>query len=810
MEYIHSNIVPIDISDEVKNSFLDYAMSVIVSRALPDVRDGLKPVHRRILYAMFELGMMPDKPHKKSARLVGEVLGKYHPHGDVALYDTMVRMAQDFSTRYLLVDGHGNFGSVDGDSAAAMRYTEVRMSPLSLELLTNIKKETVDFRPNFDDTLEEPVVLPARYPNLLVNGSSGIAVGMATNIPPHNLGEVIEALFSLIEHPEASTETLMQHIKGPDFPTGGLILGREGIASAYHTGRGSVKMRGRSQVEQLKNGRKRIVITELPYMVNKARLIEKIAELVRNKKVEGISALRDESARQGMRIVMELKKGVAAQVILNNLYKYTSLQQNFGIIMLALVDNKPRVLKLKEMLSEYLQHQKEVIVRRTRFDLKKAESRAHIIEGLRIALDNLDAVIKLIRSSQTVAEARQGLMSRFSLSQLQAQAILDMRLQKLTGLERDKLAAEYAELLKRISYFKEILGSERLVYQIIKKELQEIKEKHGDKRRTEIVAADSEMVPEDLIADESVLITLTHQGYIKRIPLATYRNQQRGGKGIAGMTTRGEDFVENVFITSTLHVLLCFTNKGKVYHLKVYEIPEAGRQARGTNIVNLLSLEDQENVTAVIPIKQFKDENCLLQSTSKGRVKKTLLSRFSVSRRGGLAAITLEEGDELIGVKKVKGGEEVLLVTSQGLAIRFSEEDVRSMGRTARGVTGIRLEEGDTVVGMDVSSQGEAALLITEKGFGKRTALTEYRLQRRGGKGLIALKGLEERGRVVGFKALRQDDDLVIITSRGLIIRQPAAKVSLLGRYAQGVRIIRLSGDDRVVGLARAVSESEK
>ncbi len=810
MEYIHSKVVPLDISDEVENSFLDYAMSVIVSRALPDVRDGLKPVHRRILYAMYELGMMPDKPHKKSARLVGEVLGKYHPHGDVALYDTMVRMAQDFSTRYLLVDGHGNFGSVDGDSAAAMRYTEVRMSPLSLELLTDIKKETIDFRPNFDDTLEEPVVLPARYPNLLVNGSSGIAVGMATNIPPHNLVEVIEALFSLIDHPEASIETLMQDIKGPDFPTGGLILGREGIGSAYRTGRGSVKMRGRSQVEQLKSGRKRIVITELPYMVNKARLIEKIAELVRSKKVEGISDLRDESARQGMRIVMELKKGVAPQVILNNLYKHTSLQQNFGIIMLALVENKPRVLNLKEMLSEYLQHQKEIIIRRTRFDLKKAESRAHIIEGLRIALDNLDAVIKLIRSSQTVAEARQGLMSRFNLSQLQAQAILDMRLQKLTGLEQDKLAAEYTELLKKISYFKEILGSERLVYHIIKKELKEIKEKHGDKRRTEIVAADSEIVAEDLIAEESVLITLTHQGYIKRILLSTYRNQQRGGKGIAGMTTRGEDFVENVFITSTLHVLLCFTNKGKVYHLKVYGIPEAGRQARGTNIVNLLSLEDQESVTAVIPIKEFKDEICLLQATAKGRIKKTLLSRFAVSRRGGLAAITLTEDDELIGVKRAKGGEEVLLITSQGLAIRFSEDDVRSMGRTARGVTGIRLEEGDRVVGMDVSSQGEAALLITEKGFGKRTALTEYRLQRRGGKGLIALKGLEERGCVVGFKTLSQGDDVVIITSRGLIIRQPVDKVSLLGRYAQGVRIIRLSTDDRVVGLARAVSESEK
>ncbi len=810
MEYTNSKIVPIDINDEVKSSFLDYAMSVIVSRALPDVRDGLKPVHRRILYAMYELGMMPDKPYKKSARLVGEVLGKYHPHGDVALYDTMVRMAQEFSTRYLLVDGHGNFGSVDGDSAAAMRYTEVRMSPLSLELLTDIKKETIDFRPNFDDTLEEPVVLPARFPNLLVNGSSGIAVGMATNIPPHNLGEVIKALFSFIDNPETSVETLMKDIKGPDFPTGALILGREGIGSAYRTGRGSIKMRGRSQVEQLKSGRKRIVITELPYMVNKARLIEKIAELVRSKKVEGISDLRDESARQGIRIVMELKKGIAPKVILNNLYKHTSLQQNFGIIMLALVENKPRVLNLKEMLSEYLQHQKEIIIRRTRFDLKKAESRAHIIEGLRIALDNLDAVIKLIRSSQTVAEARQGLMSCFNLSQLQAQAILDMRLQKLTGLEQDKLAAEYTELLKKISYFQEILSSERLVYQIIKKELQEIKEKHGDKRRTEIVAADSEIVAEDLIAEENVLITLTHQGYIKRILLSTYRNQQRGGKGIAGMTTRGEDFVENVFVTSTLHVLLCFTNKGKVYHLKVYEIPEAGRQARGINIVNLLSLEDREHVTAVIPIKEFKDEIYLLQATAKGRIKKTLLSRFAVSRRGGLAAITLTEDDELIGVKRAKGGEEVLLVTSQGLAIRFSEDDVRSMGRTARGVTGIRLKEGDMVVGMDVSSQGEAALLITEKGFGKRTALTEYRLQRRGGKGLITLKGLEERGCIVGFKILSEGDDVVIITSRGLIIRQPADKVSLLRRYAQGVRIIRLSTDDRVVGLARAVSENEK
>jgi DNA gyrase subunit A len=808
MEYTHGKIMPIEIHDEVKKSFLDYAMSVIVSRALPDVRDGLKPVHRRILYAMQELGMNPDKPHKKSARLVGEVLGKYHPHGDVALYDTLVRLAQDFNTRYPLVDGHGNFGSLDGDPPAAMRYTEVRMAPIALELLADINKKTVDFRPNFDDTLEEPVVLPSRFPNLLVNGSAGIAVGMATNIPPQNLGEVCEAIFHLILNPEADSAALMQYIKGPDFPTGGLIMGVDGIRSAYLTGRGIIKMRGVTQIERVEStGRMRILITEIPYQVNKAKLIERIAELVREKKVEGITDLRDETARQGVRVVMELKKGANPQVILNNLYKNTALQQNFGIIMLALVDGKPKVLNLKEMLQAYLAHQKEIIERRTRFELDKAEKRAHIIEGLRIALDNLDAVIKLIRASRTTEDARRGLMAAFDLSEAQAQSILDMRLQKLTGLEREKLEEEYLDLIQKIAYYKEVLANERLVYEIIRSELMEIKRKHGDPRRTQIVPDESEILNEDLIAEENVLITLTHQGFIKRSLLSTYRSQHRGGKGVSGMTSRQQDFVEDIFVTSTKHTLLCFSNRGKVYHLKAYEIPEVGRTARGTNIVNLLALEDDENITAVIPMRTFNQEEYLVQVTSGGYIKKTPLADYANSRRGGLAAITLKDDDELIAVKRSDGKDDILLVTQRGMAIRFHEEDVRSMGRTARGVIGIRLQKGDRVVGMDLVTLGDSMLLVTERGFGKRTGLQEFRPQTRGGKGLVAMKVRENRGTVAGFKVVKPGDDLVVVTSRGIIIRQAVNEISIMGRYAQGVTLIKINPDDKVVSLARTVKE---
>lgn len=808
MEYTHGKMIPIEIHDEVKKSFLDYAMSVIVSRALPDVRDGLKPVHRRILYAMQELSMNPDKPHKKSARLVGEVLGKYHPHGDVALYDTLVRLAQDFSTRYPLVDGHGNFGSLDGDPPAAMRYTEVRMAPIALEMLADLNKKTVDFRPNFDDTLEEPVVLPSRFPNLLVNGSAGIAVGMATNIPPQNLSEVCEAIFHLILHPDADSAALMQHIKGPDFPTGGLIMGVDGIRSAYLTGRGIIKMRGVTQIERVEStGRMRILITEIPYQVNKAKLIERIADLVREKKVEGITDLRDETARDGVRVVMELKKGANPQVILNNLYKNTALQQNFGIIMLALVDGKPRVLNLKQMLQAYLAHQKEIIERRTRFELDKAEKRAHIIEGLRIALDNLDAVIKLIRASHTTEDARRGLMAAFDLSEAQAQSILDMRLQKLTGLEREKLEEEYLDLIQKIAYYKEVLSNERLVYEIIRSELTEIQKKHGDPRRTQIVPDESEILNEDLIAEENVLITLTHQGFIKRSLLSTYRSQHRGGKGVSGMTGRQKDFVEDIFVTSTKHTLLCFSNRGKVYHLKAYEIPEVGRTARGTNIVNLLALDDGESITAVIPMRTFNKEEYLVQVTAGGYIKKTPLADYANSRRGGLAAITLKDDDELIAVKRSDGKDDILLVTQKGMSIRFHEEDVRSMGRTARGVIGIRLQKGDRVVGMDLVTLGDSMLLVTERGFGKRTGLQEFRAQSRGGKGLVAMKVRENRGCVAGFKVVKPGDDLVVVTSRGIIIRQAVNEISIMGRYAQGVTLIKIDPDDKVVSLARTVKE---
>ncbi|MBS3898238.1 MAG: DNA gyrase subunit A [Dethiobacter sp.] len=814
MNFTHGRIIPIPIHEEIKGSFLDYAMSVIVSRALPDVRDGLKPVHRRILYAMHDLGMSPDKPHKKSARLVGEVLGKYHPHGDTAVYDAMVRLAQDFSSRYPLVDGHGNFGSVDGDPAAAMRYTEARMAKITVEMLSDIQKETVDFRSNFDDTLEEPSVLPSRFPNLLLNGSTGIAVGMATNIPPHNLREVVDALVHIIDNPECDDKEIFQRISGPDFPTGGLILGREGIRTAYRTGRGIVKIRAITQIERMENGKSRIVVTELPFQVNKAKTIETIAVLVREKKLEGITDLRDESDRNGMRMVVELKKETNPQVLLNQLFKFTQLQQTFGIIMLALVDNKPRVLKLREMLTYYLRHQVEVVTRRTQYDLRKAEERAHILEGLRIALSHLDEVIKLIRASGTTEEARTALIEKFALSQLQAQAILDMRLQRLTGLEREKLEAEYLELIKKIAYYKEILLNERLIYQIIKDELAVIRAKYGDARRTQIMDHEDDFCVEDLIAQEDMVVTLTHNGYIKRLPVTTYRVQRRGGRGVTAMSTKGDDFVEHVFVASTHDYLCCFTNRGRMFRRKVFEIPEAGRQARGTAIINLLAVEPGELVTAVIPVKDFSAGQYLFMATRGGYVKKTPLEEFSNARKGGLIAVSLEEADELIDVRLTDGKYEVALVTHNGLAIRFSEKDVRAMGRATRGVRGISLKKDDKVMALEVVSpemEREAELLVvTEHGFGKRTPFSEYRVQSRGGKGIYTIRVLDKNGPVMGVKLTRPGDEVMIITARGVVIRQDVTKISQQGRHTQGVTLIRLDKDDRVVSIARVMAEENE
>ena len=811
MNFTHGKIFPIPIHEEIKGSFLDYAMSVIVSRALPDVRDGLKPVHRRILYAMHDLAMWPDKPHKKSARLVGEVLGKYHPHGDTAVYDAMVRLAQNFSSRYPLVDGHGNFGSVDGDPAAAMRYTEVRMAKITVEMLSDLQKDTVDFRSNFDDTLEEPSVLPSRFPNLLLNGSTGIAVGMATNIPPHNLREVVDALVYIIDNPDCDDKDIFQRISGPDFPTGGLILGREGIRSAYRSGRGIIKIRAITQIERMENGKSRIVVTELPFQVNKAKTIETIANLVREKKLEGITDLRDESDRNGMRVVVELKRETNPQVLLNQLFKFTQLQQTFGIIMLALVDNRPRVLKLREMLTYYLKHQEVIVTRRTQYDLRKAEERAHVLEGLRIALNHLDAVIKLIRASGTTEEARAGLMEKFSLSQLQAQAILDMRLQRLTGLEREKLEAEYLELIKKIAYYKEILLNERLIYQIIKDELAVIRTKYGDARRTQIVDHEDDFCVEDLIAQEDMVVTLTHNGYIKRLPVTTYRVQRRGGRGVTAMSTKGDDFVEHVFVASTHDYLCCFTNRGRMFRRKVFEIPEAGRQARGTAIVNLLAVEPGELVTAVIPVKDFSAGQYLFMATRRGYVKKTPLEEFSNARKGGLIAVSLEETDELIDVRLTDGKHEVALVTHNGLAIRFSEKDVRAMGRAARGVRGISLKKADKVMALEVVSperEREAELLVvTEHGFGKRTPFSEYRVQTRGGKGIYTIRVLDKNGPVMGVKLTRPGDEVMIITARGVVIRQDVTKISQQGRHTQGVTLIRLDKDDRVVSIARVMAE---
>ncbi|WP_018923299.1 DNA gyrase subunit A [Salsuginibacillus kocurii] len=803
-----SRVHEINISQEMQTSFLDYAMSVIVSRALPDVRDGLKPVHRRILYAMSELGITADKSYKKSARIVGDVIGKYHPHGDSAVYETMVRMAQDFSYRYMLVDGHGNFGSIDGDAAAAMRYTEARMSKISMEMVRDINKDTIDYQDNYDGAEKEPIVLPAKFPNLLVNGAAGIAVGMATNIPPHQLGEVIDGVLALSEDPDLTVADLMEHIPGPDFPTAATILGRSGIKKAYQTGRGSITIRAKAEIEEYANGKSSIIVTELPYQVNKAKLVEKIAELVRDKKLDGITDLRDESDRSGMRVVIELRKDANANVLLNNLYKHTALQTSFGINLLALVDGRPEVLTLKECLTHYLDHQKEVIRRRTAFELRKAEARAHILEGLRVALDHLDDVIELIRQSQTTDIAREGLMSTYELSYDQAQAILDMRLQRLTGLERDKIEQEYKELIERIADLKAILASEERVLEIIRTELKELKEKYNDERKTTIEAGENLIEDEDLIPRQDVVITITHNGYVKRMPLDTYRSQRRGGKGVQGMGTNDGDFVEHLFTTHSHKTILFFTNKGKVYRLKAYEIPELKRTAKGIPAINLIQIDAGETISTVIPIEDFSDDEHLFFLTKQGVAKRTTLSAYSNIRRGGLFAISLREDDELHGVRLTTGEEELMIGTQYGNAIRIDEKDVRVMGRTASGVKAISLSPSDEVIGMDMIEPDSDVLLVTSRGFGKRTSTEEFKTQRRGGKGLKAVSLAEKTGHVVSLRVLTKGYDLMVITENGVLIRMDADEISQYSRYAQGVRLIRV-GEDEEVSTVAPVETSE-
>ncbi len=796
-------IIERDIEDEMKTAYIDYAMSVIVSRALPDVRDGLKPVHRRILYTMYEDGLTSDKPYRKSATTVGDVLGRYHPHGDSSVYDAMVRMAQTFSLRYPLIDGHGNFGSIDGDGAAAYRYTEARMSKIAEIMLTDIEKNTVDFMPNFDDRLQEPTVLPAKIPALLVNGSSGIAVGMATNIPPHNLTEVINGIIKIIDDDNVTDEQLMQIIKGPDFPTGGMILGREAIKQAYTTGKGKITVRAETEIEEMSNGKQKIIVTSLPYQVNKAKLIENIANLVKEKRIEGISELRDESDRENaVRIHIGLKKDANARVVLNQLYKNTQMQDTFGVIMLALVDGQPRILTLRQCLDYYIDHRKGVILRRTQFELDKALARAHILEGLKIALDNIDEVINIIRSSYD--DAKERLMKRFGLSDIQAQAILDMRLKTLSGLQREKIEEEYNELMKLIAHLREILGSEKLVFEIIKEELTEVKEKYGDERLTKIVAAEGEFNEEDLIKEEQMVVALTHFGYIKRMPIDTYRSQKRGGKGISGISTREEDFVKQIFTTSTHDTVLFFSNKGKLYRLRGYEIPEAGRTAKGTAIVNLLSLDAGEKISAVIPISDFEDSKYLLMATKNGLIKKTPLQEYNSSRKTGLLAITLKDDDELIDVRLTDGQDNVVLVTEKGLCITFDEKDVRPVGRSAQGVLGIRLDEDDTVIGMESivsNNKGVTLLAITENGFGKRTELDEYRVQNRGGRGVITYKITPKTGNIVGIRMAKEDDDVMLITNSGTIIRINVKDVSILGRATQGVTLMRTNENEKVVSI---------
>ncbi len=811
-EFYAGNIVDVELTHEMKSSYIQYAMSVIVSRALPDVRDGLKPVHRRILYTMYQAGYTPDKPYKKCAATVGDVLGKYHPHGDASVYDAMVRMAQDFSLRYPLIDGHGNFGSVDGDPPAAYRYTESRMSKIALEVLNDIDKDTVDFGPNFDDSLREPTVLPSRIPQLLINGSSGIAVGMATNIPPHNLSEVIDGTIAYINNRDISIDELINYIKGPDFPTAGLILGRSGIRAAYHTGRGKILMRSRAEIEGEEGSKQKIIVTEIPYQVNKARLIEKIADLVREKRLEGISGLRDESDRNGMRIVIEVKRDANANVVLNNLYKNTQMQETFGVIMLALVDGQPKVLTLKQVIENYVAFQEEVIRRRTKYDLAKAKARAHILEGLLIALDHIDEIIKIIRNSYD--DAKERLMEAFSLSEDQSKAILDMRLARLQGLEKEKIQNEYDDLLGKIKYYNDVLENEYMVLEIIKRELTEIKEKYGDERRTEITNMVDDIDIEDLIEEEENVITLTHYGYIKRMPTDTYKSQKRGGRGVTGLQTREEDYVETIFSSSTHDNVLFFTNKGRMYRLKAYQLPEAGRQAKGTAIINLLPIENDERITAVIPIRTFEDGKYLIMCTKNGVIKKTGLMEYNSARRGGLIAISLDEGDELIKVDISDGTDEVVVATHDGMAIRFNETDARPLGRNSRGVKAITCREGDYVAGMCVPREGGELLLVTEKGYGKRTSIDAYRVQSRGGIGIRTYKITEQTGNVVGVYCVTDDDDIMLITSEGVVIRISAGDISTIGRNTKGIRLMRLSEGVSVVSAAKtehaATEETQK
>ena len=805
---IFDKVHEVDLKKTMETSYIDYAMSVIAARALPDVRDGLKPVQRRILYSMIELNNGPDKPHRKCARIVGDTMGKYHPHGDSSIYGALVNLAQDWSTRYPLVDGHGNFGSVDGDGAAAMRYTEARLSKISMEMTADINKDTVDFAPNFDETEKEPVVLPSRFPNLLVNGTNGIAVGMATNIPPHNLREVIGAVVKIIddqidENGETTLEDIMQIIKGPDFPTGAEILGTRGIEESYRTGRGKIRVRAITNIEPMQNGKNRIVVTELPFMVNKARLIEKIAELVRDKKIDGITDLSDQSSREGMRICIELRRDVNPNIILNQLYKHTQLQDTFGVIMLALVNNEPKVMNLLDMLKYYLQHQEEVVTRRTKYELNKAEERAHILQGLLIALDHIDEVIKIIRGSKTVQIAKEELMKRFELSDVQAQAIVDMRLRALTGLEREKLEAEYAELMKKIGELKAILADRKLLLGVIKKEIILISEKYGDDRRTKIGFDEFDISMEDMIPKEDVVITMTKLGYIKRMTIDNFRSQHRGGKGIKGMQKLDDDYIQELFITSTHNYIMFFTNTGRVYRMKAYEIPESGRTSRGTAIINLLQLQPEEKITAMIPIKVYDDNQYLFMATEQGLVKKTPLREYANVRKTGLAAITLREDDHLIEVKITDNEEDILLVTKYGQCIRFFEKDVRSTGRTSMGVRGINLSDRDVVVGMQVHTQGECLLIVSENGMGKRTSMDEFTSQNRGGKGVKCYKITEKTGNVVGMKAVNEDDEIMMINSEGIIIRMACADISKLGRITSGVKLINLKENEKVVSVAK-------
>lgn len=802
------NLRNVKIEDEMKNCYIDYAMSVIIGRALPDVRDGLKPVHRRILYAMHQMGMTPDKPFRKSARIVGEVLGKYHPHGDSSVYDAMVRMAQDFSTRYMTVNGQGNFGSVDGDGTAAMRYTEARMSRISLEMLRDINKETVDFMDNFDGSEQEPVVLPSRFPHLLVNGSQGIAVGMATNIPPHNIGEVIDGTIAYIDDPDISVDDLMTHIKGPDFPTAGVILGKSGIREAYETGRGRIKIRSKVAVKDMTKGKKQIVISEIPYMVNKAKLIQKIAELVKDKRVEGITDIRDETdLKHGIRIVVELKRDTNATIVLNQLYKHTQLQDTYGVIMLALVDGQPKVLSLKQILREYVAHQKEIIVRRTKFDLKKAEARAHILEGYRIALDNIDEVIQIIRESRDAKIAKTHLMDRFALTDIQAQAILDMRLQRLTGLEREKIEAEYAELMQKIAEYKAILADEKLVLGIIKDELTEIKDKYGDDRRTSFDIDVEDFDVEDLIKEEEVVVTMTHVGYVKRIAADTYRAQNRGGKGISALSTRENDFIEHIFTTSTHDDLLFFTNKGKYYRLKAYEIPVGGRTSRGTAIVNILQLDPDESITTMIQVKTFEADKYFVMATRHGLIKKTAMTDYESSRKNGINGINLRDGDELIKVQISDDTEDVVMGTHLGYAIRFKVRDVNVTGRMSMGVRGIGLRADDHVVGMDLLTADNNVLCVAEKGYGKRTSADQYRVQKRGGKGIQTYKCTKKTGNLVGFSVLEDGGEIMMINNDGIVIKLKGDDISQIGRSTQGVRLMKLKGDERIATICKVQNE---